>query len=307
MLGDAPPTMTDFPGAEHHAAGASTIESLRQSLEHSPAIGWVKDPDGRYLYVNERYRHELGTSEERLRGRSDAELSPRETVDGPRMRFAADGVQEPVQLEYTVPAFEGRPPLVALRFELHDDSGRPVGMCGIAAPLGEAQLARDEAMRLMQSNGEQLESPQSEGGQPATDEAQPAVATNEFQSAEIQSHAYHQPEPSHQPEPYDQPDPYHPPEPSHQPEYRDPEPLHQPDPDFEENQRLHSDQLQRDLEQAYARARQAEAELDQTREQLEAARTQAQAARTQAQEARAEVHGLLAQALAVYDCPDANR
>ena len=261
MLGEGAAVVTAFAGGEHETAGESAIAGLRESLEHSPALAWVKDPEGRYLYVNGRYRHELGTSEERLRGHSDAELPPRETVDGPRLRLAGDGVQEPVQLEYTVPAFEGRPPLVALRFPLHDDSGRSVGMCGVAAPLGEAQLARDEAVRLM-----------------GLDRRVPAY----------EPPPAYPPQPEHQPP---QPE-YQPPQPEHEPEpVAQPAPASQaaalqplPEPEWEENQRLHSDlelartwaeharQLQLDLEQAHSRARQLEAELEQTREQLAAAR-----------------------------------
>lgn len=125
------------------------ISAIRELLDQSPVIAWLKDLDGRYLHVNRRYTTDLDTSEERLHLHTDAELPKRETVDGPRLRYADDGLQEPLQLEYTVPAFEGRPALVALRFVMRDLEGQPVGVCGVAAPLDEAQKAREEAVRLM--------------------------------------------------------------------------------------------------------------------------------------------------------------
>jgi PAS domain S-box-containing protein len=126
------------------------IEALREAVDESPAIVWVKDIDGRYLHVNSRYTADLGTPEEKLRGHTDAELRPVETVDGPRLKYADDGLKEPLQLEYIVPAFDGRPALTALRFALRDDNGQPIGTCGVAAPVTEAHVARDEAVRLMQ-------------------------------------------------------------------------------------------------------------------------------------------------------------
>lgn len=126
------------------------IEALREAVDESPAIVWVKDIEGRYLHINSRYTSDLGTPEEKLRGHTDAELPPVRTVDGPRLKYAEDGLQEPLQLEYTVPAFDGRPALAALRFALRDDNGHPIGTCGVAAPINEAHVARDEAVRLMQ-------------------------------------------------------------------------------------------------------------------------------------------------------------
>jgi pyruvate/2-oxoglutarate dehydrogenase complex dihydrolipoamide acyltransferase (E2) component len=132
------------------AVGAhDPIALLGEELDASPAIGWLKDVGGRYVRINPRYAQQLGTTDERMLGRSDAELTARETIDGPRLAHS-DGVNdEPVQLEYTVEAFEGRPALAALRFVVRDASDEAVGVCGVAAELGEAQLARSECTRLM--------------------------------------------------------------------------------------------------------------------------------------------------------------
>jgi PAS domain-containing protein len=141
--------MLSLPVDEQPPQPGAPIAALREPLDESRAIVWVKDLDGRYMYVNRRYTSDLGTSEERVRGHTDAELPTREAVDGPRVRHSADGLQEPVELEYVVPAFEGRPALLVVRFVMHDPGGQPFGVCGVAAPLDEAQLAREEAARLM--------------------------------------------------------------------------------------------------------------------------------------------------------------
>jgi PAS domain-containing protein len=142
--------MLSLPGEDLAADPQSPVTALREAADESPAIVWVKDLEGRYLYVNSRFERDLDTSSERLCGNTDAELPPAETVDGPRLRYTEDGLEEPLQLEYSVPAFESRPSMAAFRFALRDGSGQPIGTCGVAAPTSEAQIARDEAVRLMQ-------------------------------------------------------------------------------------------------------------------------------------------------------------
>ena len=142
--------MLSLPADERASAPEPPVNALHDAAQESPAMVWVKDLDGRYLYANPRFLSDLETSEDALLGKTDADLPPVETVDGPRLAYAQDGLQEPLQLEYTVPMFEGRPALAVLRFAMRDTSGQPIGTCGVAAPTSEAQLARGEAVRLMQ-------------------------------------------------------------------------------------------------------------------------------------------------------------
>jgi len=122
---------------------------LRDELAQSPALAWLKDLEGRYTYVNPRFVEELKTSEETVVGHGEEELPPLQTVDGPRVKLGQESSPEPRQLEYTVPAYEGRTSFAALRFVVLDAEGKSAGVCGVAAPLDSAQLAREEAGRLM--------------------------------------------------------------------------------------------------------------------------------------------------------------
>jgi PAS domain-containing protein len=123
---------------------------LADPLEDSPAIVYFKDLEGRYLRVNRRYTECLKTSQERLRGRTDAELPPGETVDGPRPGRGGEALEEPLALEYIVEGFEGRPALTVMRFAVRDRSGEPVATCGVAAPVTATDDVRSECARLMQ-------------------------------------------------------------------------------------------------------------------------------------------------------------
>ncbi len=122
---------------------------LDGALDDSPALVWLKDLEGRYVRVNSRFTSFLSTTEDRLLGRTDAEVPPAETVDGPRAEEREDGVEEPLQLEYFVGPYQGRESLVVLRFPVGDRQGTPTLVCGVAAPSSEAQVARSEAARLL--------------------------------------------------------------------------------------------------------------------------------------------------------------
>jgi PAS domain-containing protein len=134
------------------AHDADDVESesplFDEPLDDSPAIVWLKDLDGRYLSVNRRYVEELNTDAESVCGRTDVELTAAGSIEGMRLE-EKDGGPEPLELEYMIGAFEERPAFAALRFALRDSDGQPTAICGVAAPLSEASLARSECERLM--------------------------------------------------------------------------------------------------------------------------------------------------------------
>jgi PAS domain-containing protein len=120
---------------------------LARFSDDSEAIVWLKDLDGHYLQVNRRYTDQLGPDPDRIRGRTDAELSQFEAIDGPRHKRA--GGPEPVQLEYVIPAFDRRPAFTALRFAVTDAAGASVAVCGVASPADQADVANAECHRLL--------------------------------------------------------------------------------------------------------------------------------------------------------------
>ncbi len=125
------------------------IAVLGHELSDSPAIAWLKDLDGRYVYINRRYVEALNVAPERIVGRRDGELERHEIVDGAPFSGGGPGTLKPLRCEYTVGAFGGRPALTVVRFVVHDDAGEAIGICGLAAPIREAHVARSECARLM--------------------------------------------------------------------------------------------------------------------------------------------------------------
>jgi len=138
-----------LPVGELPSLGDAGGALLDGALDESPALVWLKDLEGRYVRANSRFTTLLNISEERLVGRTDGDLPPAETVDGPRAQDREGGIEEPLQLEYVVGPYQGREALVVLRFPVGDSRGVPSLVCGVAAPSSEAQVARSEAARLL--------------------------------------------------------------------------------------------------------------------------------------------------------------
>ncbi len=147
--GGARHVLITLPTDELPSLGDAGGALLDGALDESPAIVWLKDLDGRYVRVNSRFTTFLDTTEEKLLGRTDAELPPAQTVDGPRLQEREGEVEEPLQLEYFVGSYQGRDALVVLRFPVGDAKGVPTLVCGVAAPSSEANVARSEAARLL--------------------------------------------------------------------------------------------------------------------------------------------------------------
>ena len=120
---------------------------LGEPIDESPAIVWVKDLDGRYLRINRSYTEHLGVEPEHVYGKTDAHLSPKESIEGLRLRANDPVPMEPLELEYTVAAFDGIPAFAVLRFALRNDDGQPTAVCSVAAPLSQARIARSECER----------------------------------------------------------------------------------------------------------------------------------------------------------------
>ncbi len=107
----------------------------------------------RYLRVNGKYVAELKTPAEQVCGKVDDELAPGQSIEGLRLRDGHDPKREPLEFEYTVDAGDDRPPFAVLRFALRDAEAKPTAVCGIAAPLPRAHVARAECARLMRFAG----------------------------------------------------------------------------------------------------------------------------------------------------------
>jgi PAS domain S-box-containing protein len=132
---------------------------LRDILDHSVALIFVKDLEGRYLRVNRRYEESFGVADAELRGKTDYDHHPKEIADAfvanDREVIAAD---RPILFEeQAFVAGETRYSVVS-KFPLRDWSGRPYAICGIATDITERKRAETALLESQALNQAVLDS-----------------------------------------------------------------------------------------------------------------------------------------------------
>lgn len=120
---------------------------LRAIIDNSPAVIFVKDAEGRYLLVNRQYEKLFDVTREELCGRTDFDVFPPEFAHPIRANDAAVLVANaPVEFDEIVPQADGPHTYLSVKFPFHDQTGRPIAVCGIATDITVRQRA-EEALR----------------------------------------------------------------------------------------------------------------------------------------------------------------
>lgn len=135
--------------AEDTMRSAAAI--LRTLVEHAPAMIWLKDAQGRYLYANREYAKVTGFAGEQLHGKTDFQVFPRAAAE--RMHendaraLAASSVQ---QFEETLQLGDGLHHFLALKFPARDSEAPAGALCGIALEIS-ARRRSEDALRAEES------------------------------------------------------------------------------------------------------------------------------------------------------------
>ncbi|MFF3906943.1 PAS domain S-box protein [Streptomyces sp. NPDC001848] len=123
-------------------------ELLQAFMDHTPAVVFIKDLDGRFLAVNTRFEENTGLSRERVLGRRDRDvLQP----GSARQAWAADLDMQArgaaVQREERIELPSGPQDVLTSLFPLKDPSGRPYAVCGVVTDITERVAAQREVQR----------------------------------------------------------------------------------------------------------------------------------------------------------------
>jgi PAS domain S-box-containing protein len=129
-------------------------EALRESearlqafTNHSPALMSLKDGEGRYRFVNERFLQRFGLKREQVIGQKDAQLFSREEAATLAARDEEVlGAGGPVQYEASSQRAEGERYSMVSKFPVFDAAGTVVGVGTVATDITERKLA-EQALR----------------------------------------------------------------------------------------------------------------------------------------------------------------
>jgi PAS domain S-box-containing protein len=125
------------------------LGDLMALIDHTSAVIYMRDLDGRYLLVNRQYEKLFDVSRETIVGLTDHDLFPAEVADAFRAndrQAAARGA--PVQMEEVAPGDSGQHTYITVKFPLMDATGSPYAVCGISTDITDRKRAEDEVRRL---------------------------------------------------------------------------------------------------------------------------------------------------------------
>ncbi|MEU6549019.1 SpoIIE family protein phosphatase [Streptomyces sp. NPDC046915] len=123
-------------------------ELLQAFMDHTPAVVFIKDLDGRYLAVNAQFEESTHLPRERVLGRTDKDVMPPDLARHLRatdLAMLAKGA--PVQREELLALPGGPRDFLTTLFPLKDPSGTPYAVCGVVTDITERVAAQREVQR----------------------------------------------------------------------------------------------------------------------------------------------------------------
>jgi PAS domain S-box-containing protein len=124
-------------------------ERFRLFMDHSPAVAWMKDEQGHYIYMSETYLSHFGIRREDRQGKTDFEIYPHATAEVFRKNDqAALAAGEPIELIEEAIGLDGELyTWLGYKFPFQDTSGQ-LFVGGIAIDVTERRKARESLQAL---------------------------------------------------------------------------------------------------------------------------------------------------------------
>lgn len=125
----------------------------QQILNLAPAVIYVKDGRGRYLFINRHFESLSGLSADQVLGRTDYELFLKEVADNAYnndRKVFESGL--PVEIEEFGPVSGNMHTFLSAKFPLYDEERRVTAICGISTDIN----ARKEIERSLKESEERF-------------------------------------------------------------------------------------------------------------------------------------------------------
>ena len=143
-------------------------EALRESeqrqrdlLNNTSSVIYIKDLDGKYLFVNQVYERLFHVSEEEIKGMTDHDKFPSEVADIFRANdLKAIEAGEPLEFEEKVFQDDGEHTYISVKFPLKHNSGKVYAVCGISTDITmrkQTEQERENLITEMEAKNAELE------------------------------------------------------------------------------------------------------------------------------------------------------
>jgi diguanylate cyclase (GGDEF)-like protein/PAS domain S-box-containing protein len=122
---------------------------MRGITDNSSAVIFVKDLDGRYLFINQLYERLFHVTEAAILGKTDYDIFPPQLADN-FVKYDRDVAQtgNALEIEETVPQDDGIHYYLSVKFPLLDAAGKIYAVCGISTDITERRAAEEQIRTL---------------------------------------------------------------------------------------------------------------------------------------------------------------
>ncbi len=131
-------------------AAAKSERDMQAIMDNSPAVIYVKDMNGYYLFINHSFEKIFNIRREDFIGKNDFDLYPNEVAETLRGndKQVLDS-KHAIELEETIPQDDGEHTYLSVKFPMFDDDNNTYAMCGISTDITERRK-QDEQLRRSQ-------------------------------------------------------------------------------------------------------------------------------------------------------------
>ncbi len=129
---------------------AKSERDMHAVMDNTPAVIYVKDLDGNYLYINCSFEELFDLKREDFIGKNDYDLYSNEVADNLRSNDKlVINSKKALELEETVPLNDGVHSYLSVKFPMFDNEDKVYAMCGISTDITE-RIKQDEQLRRSQ-------------------------------------------------------------------------------------------------------------------------------------------------------------
>ena len=135
--------------ARVNAALRTSEARLQAIMDHSPAMIFLKDMQGRYLHFNRQFGQVFNLRLDKIRGKTDAEIFPPKLA----VRFRAYDLEviktgHAIQFDETVDCDGGSRVSIVMKFPLFGEDGKIYAIGGIVTDITERRRLEAEVLRI---------------------------------------------------------------------------------------------------------------------------------------------------------------